>query len=79
MIYVPREDLIPPDAVNNNQVVEVLGKVERHDFSLEEPKRERFDTPGVPGAPNPNVPGKGGPVVPGMPKGPQGGRPGVPK
>jgi hypothetical protein len=66
-----REDLIPPDAGGNNQVVEVGSKgIERHDFSLEKPKRS--DTPGGPGNPT-QPPGKG------MPGGSKSGAPGFPK
>jgi hypothetical protein len=72
-----REDLIPPDAVGNNQIVEIAGKVERHDFSLEEPKRPPMEGPGAPGKGMPGGP-KGG--FPGGPKGPpQGSFPGGPK
>jgi hypothetical protein len=71
-----REELIPPDAVGNNQVVDVAGKIERHDFSLEEPKRQPVETPGAPGKGMPGGP-KGG--FPGGPKGPQGSLPGGPK
>jgi hypothetical protein len=68
-----RDDLIPPDAIGNNGLMEVSKKVETHDVELQRPKR---DTPLLPvGRPGFGPPGKGAP--PGFPG--KGSQPGFPK
>jgi hypothetical protein len=69
-----RDDLIAPDAVGNNEEVEVGSAPMKRDFSLERPKRVRTDTPV-----GPHTPGRGMPGNPGLPKGPGGQPPGLPK
>jgi hypothetical protein len=61
----PREDIIPPDAKGNNAPVEIVGKVETHDFELERPRRDT--QPGAGAVPGQGVPGRGMPPQKGGP------------
>ena len=66
----PREDIIPPDAEGQNQVVDIGGKTKKLDFELHKPKRETQVQP--PGLRQPGQPGQ----IPGQP--PRPGGPGTP-
>lgn len=61
-----RDDLIPPDAEGNNQVVEISGKSKKLDIDLTRPKRPPPTAAPVPGQlPGPRQPGVQQPRQPG--------------